>query len=167
MIPLPNPLPIPETFDQSSSMWIDEAIWGHRLYDEQLPWMVFLEFLNVFLYELGKERALQEPNGLNTLKYRAAHRLYLRNILFNNPGFAEIRLTYPHDANRWDEWLKRMRAAATGINQPQFNYLREHFHTFDDFCEVVSIVRSTSLEVNSNKRWTSKFVFPYGPNCLY
>lgn len=167
MIPLPNPLPIPETFDQSSSMWIDEAIWGHRLYDEQLPWMVFLEFLNVFLYELGKERAFEEPNGLNTLKYRAAHRLYLRNILFNNPSLAEIRLTYPHDANRWDEWLKRMRASATGINQPQFNYLREHFHTFDDFCEVVSIVRSTSLEVNSNKRWTSKFVFPYGPNCLY
>ena len=83
MIPLPNSLPIPDTFDQSSSMWIDEAIWGHRLYDEQLPWMVFLEFLNVFLYELGKERALEEPNGLNTLKYRAAHRLYLRNILCN------------------------------------------------------------------------------------
>lgn len=166
MIPLPNPLPIPESFDQSSSMWVDEAIWGHRLYDEQLPWMVFLEFLNVFHYELDKGRALEEPNGLNTLKYRAAHRLYLRNILFNNPGLAEIRLMYPHDTNRWDEWLKRMKAA-TGIAQPQFNYLKEHFHTFDDFCEVVSIVRSTSLEVNSNKRWTSKFVFPYGPNCLY
>ena len=166
MIPLPNPLPIPESFDQSSSMWVDEAIWGHRLYDEQLPWMVFLEFLNVFHYELDKGRAFEEPNGLNTLKYRAAHRLYLRNILFNNPGLAEIRLMYPHDTNRWDEWLKRMKAA-TGIAQPQFNYLKEHFHTFDDFCEVVSIVRSTSLEVNSNKRWTSKFVFPYGPNCLY
>ncbi|MGH9424905.1 MAG: hypothetical protein ACRD2L_01145, partial [Terriglobia bacterium] len=26
---------------------------------------------------------------------------------------------------------------------------------------------STSLEVNSNKRWTSKFVFPFGKDCLY
>ena len=54
MSTLPQPLPIPATFDQSSSMWVDEAIWGHRLYDEQSPWMVLLEFLNVFHYEVGK-----------------------------------------------------------------------------------------------------------------
>ena len=66
-------------------MWVDEAIWGHRFYNEQLPWMVFLEFLNVFHYEDGKDRAFEEAGGLNTLKYRAAHRLHLRNILFNNP----------------------------------------------------------------------------------
>ena len=33
------------------SMWIDEAIWGHRMYDEQTPWLIYLEFLNVFVYE--------------------------------------------------------------------------------------------------------------------
>jgi hypothetical protein len=44
MTPLPPTLPMPDSFDQSSSMWVDEAIWGHRLYDEQLPWMVLLEF---------------------------------------------------------------------------------------------------------------------------
>jgi hypothetical protein len=147
-------------------MWVDEAIWGHRLYDEQLPWMVFLEFLNVFYFEAGKARAFAEPSGLNTLKYRAAHRLHLRNILFNNPHLAEVRQAYPNDSNRWDEWLKRMKSA-TGIAHPQFDYLRHHFHSFDDFCEIVALVRSTSLEVNSNKRWTSKFVFPYGKDCLY
>ncbi|MBX3319175.1 MAG: hypothetical protein KF890_04780 [Nitrospira sp.] len=166
MSALLQPLPPPDTFDQSSSMWVDEAIWGHRLYDEQMPWMVFLEFLNVFYHEVGKNRAFEEPNGLNMLKYKAAHRLYLRNILFNNPHLAEIRLNYPNDNNRWDEWLKRMKSA-TGITHPQFNYLKDHFHTFDEFCEVVSLIRSTSLEVNSNKRWTSKFVFPYGKDCLY
>src|SRR5438045_6801056 len=57
--------------------------------------------------------------------------------------------------------------AATGIAHAQFDYLRQHIHSFDDFCETVALVRSTSLEVNSNKRWTSKFVFPYGQNCLY
>ncbi|MBA5865394.1 MAG: hypothetical protein GDA67_01710 [Nitrospira sp. CR1.3] len=166
MTPVPQPLPPPDTFDQSSSMWVDEAIWGHRLYDEQLPWMVFLEFLNVYIHEVEKNRAFEEPNGLNMLKYRAAHRLYLRNILFNNPHFAEIQLNYPNDSNRWDEWLKRMRSSI-GIIHPQFNYVKGHFHTFGDFCEVVSLIRSTSLEVNSNKRWTSKFVFPYGKDCLY
>jgi hypothetical protein len=157
---------LPESFDPSSSMWVDEAIWGHRLYDEQSPWMVFLEFLNVFHYEIGKGRAFEEPNGLNTLKYRAAHRLYLRNLLFNNPHLAEIRFGFPHDINRWDEWLKRMKTA-TGIAHPQFGYLKDRFHTFDDFSEVVSLIRSSSLEVNSNKRWTSKFVFPYGKHSLY
>jgi hypothetical protein len=163
---LPPSLPPPDSFDQSSSMWVDEAIWGHRLYDEQLPWMVFLEFLNVFHHEADKGRALEESKGLNTLSYRAPHRLYLRNILFNNPHLAEIRLTLPNDSNRWDEWLKRMRSAQ-GIAHANFDYLKGHFQTFDDFCEVVSLVRSTSLEVDSNKRWTSKFVFPYGRACLY
>lgn len=161
------PQPLPPLDNPDSSMWVDEAIWGHRLHDEELPWMVFLEFLNVFHHEVDRGRAFDEPNGMNTLKYRAAHRLYLRNVLFNNPHLAEIQLSYPHDANRWDEWLKRMKSAK-GITPPvQFAFLKEHFHTFDDFCEVVSLVRSGSLEVNSNKRWTSKFVFPYGEDCLY
>lgn len=166
MTSLPQQLPPPDSYDQSSSMWVDEAIWAHRLYDEQLPWFVFLEFLNIFNHEDGKGQAFEEPNGLNTLKYRAAHRLYLRNILFNNPHLAEIRLTCPNDSNRWDEWLKRMKSA-TGIAYAQFDYLKNHFHSFDDFCEIVSLIRSTSLGVNSNKRWTSKFVFPYGRDCLY
>jgi hypothetical protein len=148
-------------------MWVDEAIWGHRLYDEQLPWMVFLEFLNVLQYESTGGRALDEPSGPNTLKYRAAHRLYLRNVLFNNPQLVTIRLNYATDSARWSEWTRQMRSTQTEIAQADFNYLKAHFHSFDDFCEVVSLVRSTSLEVNSNKRWTSKFVFPYGTDCLY
>jgi hypothetical protein len=166
MTELPPSLPPPDSPDQSSSMWVDEAIWGHRLYDEQLPWMVFLEFLNVFYHEADKGRAFTEPAGPNTLKYKAAHRLHLRNILFNNPHLAEVQQAYLNDKNRWDEWLKRMKAA-TGIAHAKFDYLCSHFHSFDDFCETVALIRSTSLEVNSNKRWTSKFVFPYGRDCLY
>jgi hypothetical protein len=160
------PLPMPDSFDQSSSMWVDEAIWGHRLYDEQSPWMVFLEFMNVFHHELGKNRAFDEPHGLNTLKYQSAQRLHLRNILFNDPYLGQVRSEYAHDTNRWDEWLKRMKAAI-GIAHPEFDYVRDHFHSFEDFAEVVALIRSSSIEVNSNKRWTSKFVFPYGKHSLY
>jgi hypothetical protein len=56
---------------------------------------------------------------------------------------------------------------AMGIASPQFDYIKNHFHSFDDFFEVVALIRSTSLEVDSNKRWTSKFVFPYGRDSLY
>lgn len=147
-------------------MWIDEAIWGHRLYDEQTPWLVFLEFLNVFAHEAAAGRALSESSGLNKLKYSPAHRLALRNLLFNNPRLEDIRLSTNNDNVRWTQWFESMQKAQ-GMAVPDFAYLKKHFQSFDDFCEVVGLIRSTSLEVNSNKRWTSKFVFPYGGNCLY
>jgi hypothetical protein len=166
MTSLSRPLPPPDSYDQSSSMWVDEAIWGHRLYDEQLPWMVFLEFMNVYAYEASRGKVFEESKGYNTLTYKAARRLHLRNILFNNPHLSEIKRTVPNDAGRWTEWFKRMKSAQ-GISHPNFEYLKGHFHSFDDFCEIIEVVRSSSLEMESNKRWTSKFVFPYGRHCLY
>lgn len=159
IIPPPNPNPDP-------SMWVDEAIWGHRLHDEQSPWLVFLEFLNVFFHEDSNGSAFTETDGYNTLSYRPYKRLYLRYILFNNPKLNEILHNYPNDNDRWKIWFEEMRSAQ-GINNPNFEYLNDHFHSFEDFCHVVSIIQSTSLEMNSNKRWTSKFVFPYGEDCLY
>ena len=38
---LPRP---PEREDKTGpQFWIDEAIWGHRLHDEQTPWLTLLE----------------------------------------------------------------------------------------------------------------------------
>ena len=40
---LPRP---PDREDKTGpQFWIDEAIWGHRLHDEQTPWFTLLEFL--------------------------------------------------------------------------------------------------------------------------
>ena len=162
----PQLTPLAPPHDPDPSMWIDEAIWGHRLYDEQTPWLVFMEFLNVFSHEAGEGRALKETAGLNKLVYSPAHRMALRNILFNNQRLEDIRLSTNNDNTRWTQWFESMQKAQ-GLAVPDFTYLRKHFQSFDDFCEVVSLIRSTSLEVNSNKRWTSKFVFPYGADCLY
>ncbi len=160
---------LPRPANPDSSLWLDEGIWGHRLHDEQSPWLAYLEFLNVLAHEDSHGRAFTEPDGPNRLLYRPAKRLYLRNILFNNPRLEDIRHKHPSDDGRWQEWLKQMEStqAVRGLPQPKFDYLRSHFHTFEDFCEVVSLIRSTSLEMSSNKRWTSKFVFPYGVDCLY
>lgn len=56
---------------------------------------------------------------------------------------------------------------AQGLVDPRFDYVKTKFHSFDDFSALVSIIQTTSLEVDTNKRWTSKFAFPYGPACLY
>lgn len=147
------------------SMWVDEAIWGHRLHDEQTPWLVYLEFLNVFCYEDSEGRVFEE-SGYNTLKYCPAKRLYLRNILFNNPWMEEILRKHPNDLERWQEWLDKMSETET-LNAPDFSYVKEHFSSFEHFYQVVSLLRTTSLENGSNKRWTSRFVFPYSEVSLY
>jgi hypothetical protein len=157
---------LPALDNPDPSMWVDEAIWGHRFHDEQSPWLVFLEFLNVFVYEKSKDRAFREAPGFNTLKYKPARRLYLRNLLFNNPKLDHIASQPVAEEYLWSAWLKEMRSAQ-GIVDPHFDYLRDRFHGFRDFAELISLLRSTSLELHTNKRWSSKFLFPYGADCLY
>ena len=157
---------LPAIENPDPSMWIDEAIWGHRYHDEQNPWLIFLEFLNVYVHENKKGRAFEETEGFNTLKYRPARRLYLRNLLFNNPNITRIAQQSVAEPYLWNAWGKEMKSAQ-GINDPRFDYLQSRFQGFRDFAEIVSLFRSTSLELNTNKRWSSKFVFPYGKDCLY
>jgi len=169
----PPVLPKPTNLDESQGirgpdMWVDEAIWGHRLYDEQTPWLAFLEFLNVLRSEDSDGRGFRETNGPNTLEYRPRRYLYLRNILFNNPRLTAFLLDLPDDDTRWTEWAEHMGKNADGLRgQPSFHYIRDRFASFEDFALVVHLLRTTAIEGQSNKRWTSKFVFPYGPAALY
>ena len=67
----------------------------------------------------------------------------------------------------WEKWLENMGAAAQGLPDWNFSYLCERFHSFDEFAQVVRIIRGASVERESNKRWSSRFVFPFGQNSLY
>lgn len=147
-------------------LWIDEAIWGHRLHDEQTPWLTFLEFLGVLHAEHQQKRALLE-DGKNTLSYKPQQQLKLRNLLFNNPHLGSLRRLQRDDAEKWTEWLKLMSDNAGGLDSKDFSYLKAHFSSFDDFAAVVDFLHSSAIEGNSNKRWSSKFVFPFGGNALY
>jgi hypothetical protein len=147
-------------------MWLDEAIWGHMLYDEQTPWLIYLEFLNVFLDQRRHGCAFDESKGPNKLRYWAAWRLELRNMLFNSPKLLQIRKSLVDDAVRWREWRRSM-ARAGGIDQPEFSYVQKRFHGFDDFADIIELLRGTGIEASTNKRWTSKYVFPYGEDCVF
>lgn len=157
---------LPAHDNPDSSMWIDEAIWGHMLYDEQGPWLIYLEFLNVLLDQRAKGRPFNESHGANKLKYWSAWRLELRNILFNNPKMQAIRNSNTNDGARWREWHKAMTRSG-GIDQPDYTYLESRFHGFDDFADVVELIKGTGIEATTNKRWTSKYVFPYGKECVF
>ena len=148
------------------AFWIDEAIWGHRLHDEQSPWLTFLEFLTVLLAEHDAGRALREDR-LNSLSYRPQLQLHLRNLVFNNPHEMTVRALDRPDEAAWALWLEKMAETAGGIDKPNFNYLRERFESFEDFAAVLGFLQGSAIEGSSNKRWSSKFVFPFGRHALY
>jgi hypothetical protein len=123
-----NRLPFPTVIEPD--IWVDEAIWGHRLYDEQTPWMTVLEFLGILQSEMEDGRALLEET-LNTLKYRPNRRLHLRNILFNNPHLEAVLEQIPYDDEaQWQTWLQQMRNTKGGPEERDYGYLRRRFSSF-------------------------------------
>ncbi|GER89746.1 hypothetical protein KDW_39080 [Dictyobacter vulcani] len=143
-------------------MLVDEEIWGHRIYNEQTPWLCFLEFLGI-LYAIDQDpnqQAFVETKP-NTLSYLPQYRLYLRNILFNNPRLVAIMKETTNEDGRWQRWFNYMQGSGAGLSeQADFRYLQQRFEKFTDFVKVIDFLRGTAIEGESNKRWSSKFVFP-------
>ena len=143
---------------------VDEHIWGHRLYDEQLPHLTVLEFLSV----LGANRANPLANDPDAdVRYAPQQQIRLRGLLFNNPYIETVRERSDPDEDKWRDWMARFKEDATGRDDFDMAYLRKSFLTFDDFAKALELLRSSSFEARSNKRWSSKFVFPFGPDALY
>lgn len=146
------------------SFLVDELIWGHRLYDEQLPHLTVLEFLNVLLS--NKTNPLKETSK-KKISYHPQNQLHLRNILFNNPYIEVIRSKHDSDDKKWEDWSELYKKDATESSKVHIDGLRRSFESFNDFARIVDLLRSSSFESKSNKRWSSRFVFPFGPNSLY
>lgn len=143
---------------------VDEHIWGHRLYDEQLPHLTVLEFLSVLGANADSPLSVEEGQ---VVRYKPQRQIRLRSLLFNNPYVESIRNRALPDSEKWNEWMEMFVANATGLEEGDFNYVREAFSSFDDFAKAIELIRSSAFEARSNKRWSSKFVFPFGPDALY
>jgi hypothetical protein len=143
---------------------VDEHIWGHRLYDEQLPHLAVLEFLCV----LGSnaDNPLRAAPG-DKVRYRPQRQIRLRGLLFNNPYVEAVREKSISDEDKWAQWGERFAVDATQLGDGDMTYLRQVFNSFDDFAKAIELLRSSAFEARSNKRWSSKFVFPFGPDALY
>ncbi|OXS16055.1 hypothetical protein CGX12_05770 [Zobellella denitrificans] len=151
---------------KSIDFCVDENIWGHRLYDEQLPHLTVLEFLGVLGSNLDRPlRPHQEQGG--SVMFKPQRQIRLRGLLFNNPYVESIAESAASDEEKWKLWLERFRLGATGNGDDDMTYLRRSFTSFDDFAKAIELLRSSSFESRSNKRWSSKFAFPFGPDALY
>ena len=153
---------------KSVDFTVDENIWGHRLYDEQLPHLTVLEFLGALGSNLDKPLRPQEGLG-GAFKFQPQRQIRLRGLLFNNPYVASISESALNDEEKWRQWFERFAQGSTGNGDGanDLAYLRYSFASFDDFAKAVELLRSSSFESRSNKRWSSKFVFPFGPDALY
>ena len=153
------------SYHSDISPWLDEQIWGHRILDSQSPWLLFLEFLTVAEACLRENRLFDEGGVYYPLQFRPYQRLYLRNILFNNQfvnEFVDQIDTRRNNSAIWKEWLQRMSKEAQGNLYRNFSYLTDKFSSFQDFATIVRTLRSTAVEGDRNRRWSSRFVFPFG-----
>lgn len=143
---------------------VDEHIWGHRLYDEQLPHLAVLEFLGVLASNADKP-LVAGPD--DKVRYKPQRQIRLRGLLFNNPYVEAIRARDISDEDKWRQWFDRFAEDSAKLHDGDMGYLRRVFNTFDDFAKAIELLRSSAFEARSNKRWSSKFVFPFGPDALY
>src|ERR1700722_10722856 len=159
-------LPQPHREDyRENKMWVDEQIWGYRLWDSESPWMLFLEFLTV---AEAMHRTDQLFDGLtSSLLFKPYKRLYLRNILFNNEPLFQIDNRYPDTGVAWTQWLEWMEADAKEVHRRDVSSLKARFKSFNQFASLIGMLRRSAVESQTNKRWSSRFGFPFGPNALY
>lgn len=154
-----NVIPAPEKFKKSVKVWVDEAIWGHRFYNDQTPWLVLLEFLCVFKDRQTQGFALNESQT-HGLEYSIPRSLHLRKLVFNNPHISHIETTGRSESEKWKDWFEH-------VNGNDFSFLRERFEKFTWLARVVEYFQNTAIEPHRQRRWTSRFIFPHGVDCLY
>ena len=160
-----NRLEAPYKFQKDVNVWVDEAIWGHRFYNDQTPWLIFLEFLAIFQSRDTEGCALNEciQDGKHeSFEYEIPRLIPLRQLIFNNPHIRHIEdVIQSSDSERWRSWLNSI------SSEEDFSYLQNRFRKFSDLSRVIKILQSTSIESHRQRRWSSRFLFPYSSNCLY
>jgi len=161
---------VPKPSGRREDLWLEERYWGHRLWDQQSPWLVFLEFLGVAESAHRHGHLFDFEKSQYPAAYYAYGRIHLRNILFNNErNLLRVDAENTDSATAWRKWLDWIAENAHGLgpDQRDFSYLKDRFDSFHDFAQLVRALRSCVVEGDSNKRWSSRFVFPFGSGALF
>jgi hypothetical protein len=155
---------------RSEAFWLEEQIWGHRLWDQQSPWLVFLEFLSVAESAYRSDSLFDPAKSRYPFAYYPYLRLHLRNIMFNGEQqLLTIAEKVRDSASAWRQWLEWMREQARGLDPDErdFSYLKQRFSSFQHFALLIRALRSCAVEGDANKRWSSRFIFPFGRSSTF
>jgi len=141
--------------------FLQELIWFHRIEKDQDKELLLLEFLNVCASQN------KQDNLFNKKIVKVAYRkdMQVRVILYNFPELEQIVKSSKEEINKWEEIEDTL--ARNSENTYEYTYLKNKFETVDVFYKSVQILRKGSLGLNTSRRWTSKFLFPFSFNTLF
>lgn len=153
------------------AMWLDEAIWGHRIRTtSSIGNFQFLEFLSVVesLFREDPELLFSHVGNGKSLSYQPRKNMLLRNMIFNNAALNRIGDRPLSDEEKWSKWSQAFCESYNGKGESlDFEYLRQRFESFDNFKAHIQLLQRLSLDPGSSIRWTSRFIFPIGMDAMY
>lgn len=144
-----------------------EHIWGHRFRPEQTPMLLLFELLCVIENQYQAKRKgfinnIFSPEN-NTLYFRHKRSFKLRILLYQNEILETIHRSSASDSEKWDrqaEFLRSLDGDNFRFDDGDIEHIRMNFKSFDSFYNSLKILSSLTFDSLSNKRWTSKFIFP-------
>lgn len=141
--------------------FLQELVWFHRIKADQDKELLTLEFLNVCASH-AKEGQLFNRE-LKTVAYKK--NIQARNILYNFPELKSIVALSIDENKKWEK-------IESVLNQKikksfSYGYLKKHFKSVDIFFESVELLKKASLGMDTSRRWTSKFLFPFSFDTLF
>jgi len=138
-----------------STPFLQELMWFHRIKTDQDKELLTLEFLNVCASHASEDNLFNQE--LTTANYRKD--MQVRNIIYNFPELELIAHSSDEEHMKW----KNIETALQKKTEPPFDYeyLQDRFESVNIFFTSVSLLRKASLGISTNRRWTSKFLFPF------
>lgn len=142
--------------------FLQELLWFHRIKEDQDKELLTLEFLNVCASHARIGKLFDQE--LSTAQYNKD--IQVRNILYNFPELDSI-ITSPNEENKKWEEIESILSQKFTEKLYNYKYLKERFESVNIFFTSVSILRKGSLGLDTSRRWTSKFLFPFSFDTLF
>lgn len=147
-------------------IWLEQRIWGHRFYNDQTPWLLLLETMNIIVaraQDLNEKFIFPGIGDLHeAFEYRMQRRSQLRHLLFSDRSINEIADGQSiADSSLWNAWLTRQPNEGKS-----YEYLRDRFTRFDGFRNAVTLLRGAEIESERDRRPTSRHLAPRGVDML-
>lgn len=141
--------------------FLQEILWFHRIKTDQDKELLTLEFLNVCSSHATIGKLFDKE--LSMAKYRKD--MQARNIIYNFPELDGIVKSSADDSEKWKEIERELNKK---LELPfTYEYLKKRFQSVNVFFTSVSLLRKASLGMNTSRRWTSKFLFPFSFETLF
>lgn len=165
----PMPLPVPPGLLNSVEMQVQEVMYGHRLTQEQEPYMILLETLSICNSQpLGSVKPSNDQH--EAFKYTLPRRRKLRFLLFADRQLEQVVNDQDiADSEKWNTWKKRVNNQFQGSNaaHDDFAYLDKEFDSdINALLQAVKLLRAQEVDVVHNRRWTSRFLSITGPSTI-